>query len=166
MEEVGQAIVTKIQRAADLSNENCDRAMALAHKLSMQLRAAEDRINQLEAEVELLRDRAVRAERWLQTIQKEIEEKLIAPRLANGTEPTSIPKDAADALGEGRGSEQGTAGQQHAAEQCDELASPHRHDSGAAGETVSGFHPGRSLTARRYGGTGLGLAISRMMGGE
>ena len=166
VEEVGQAVVAKIQRAADLSNENCDRAMALAHKLSMQLRAAEDRINQLEAEVELLRDRAVRAERWLQTIQKEIEEKLIAPRLANGTEPTSIPKDAADALGEGRGSEQGTAGQQHAAEQCDELASPHRHDSGAAGETVSGFHPGRSLTARRYGGTGLGLAISRMMGGE
>src|SRR5262249_7735368 len=43
VEEVGQAIVAKIQRAADLSNENCDRAMALAHKLSMQLRAAEDR---------------------------------------------------------------------------------------------------------------------------
>jgi hypothetical protein len=35
VEEVGQAIVTKIQRAADLSNENCDRALALAHKLSI-----------------------------------------------------------------------------------------------------------------------------------
>jgi hypothetical protein len=93
-EEVGQAIIAKIQRAADLSNENCDRAMALAHKLSMQLRAAEDRINQLEGEVELLRDRAVRAERWLQTIQKEIEEKLIAPRSANATEQTSPRKDA------------------------------------------------------------------------
>src|SRR6266508_3936909 len=32
---------------------------------------------------------------------------------------------AADALGEGRGSEQGTAGQQHAAEQCDELPAFH-----------------------------------------
>jgi hypothetical protein len=70
VEEVGQAIVAKIQWAADLSNENCDRAMALAHKLSMQLRAAEDRINQLEAEVELSRHRAVRTEYWLQTIQK------------------------------------------------------------------------------------------------
>jgi len=94
VEEVGQTIVAKIQRAAELANENCDRAMRLAHKLSMQLRAAEDRINQLEAEVELLRDRAARAEGWLQTVQKEIEEKLIAPRSANATEQSSLPKDA------------------------------------------------------------------------
>jgi hypothetical protein len=44
LDEAGQAIVAKIQKAADLSNENCDRAMTLAHKLSMELRAAEDRI--------------------------------------------------------------------------------------------------------------------------
>ena len=99
VEEIGQAIVTKIQSAADLSNENCDRALALAHKLSMQLRTAEDRISQLEAEVELFRDRAVRAERWLQTIQNEIEEKLIAPRSANATDrsgsrrtPPTVPE--------------------------------------------------------------------------
>ena len=94
LDEAGQAIIAKIQRAADLANENCDRAMKLAHKLSMQLRAAEDRINQLEAEVELLRDRAARAEGWLQTVQKEIEEKLIAPRSANATEQNSLPQDA------------------------------------------------------------------------
>jgi hypothetical protein len=94
VDEEGEAIIAKLQKAADLSNENCDRAMKLAHKLSMQLRAAEDRVNQLEAELELLRDRAVRAERWLQTIQKEIEEKLIAPRSANATKQTSLPKDA------------------------------------------------------------------------
>jgi hypothetical protein len=40
VEEAGQAIVAKLQKAADLSNENCDRAMKLAHKLSMELRAA------------------------------------------------------------------------------------------------------------------------------
>src|SRR5262249_60412862 len=51
-------------------------------------------INQLEAEVELFRHRAVRAEYWLQTIQKEIEEKLITPRSANTPEQTSLPKDA------------------------------------------------------------------------
>jgi hypothetical protein len=47
VEEAGEAIIARIQKAADLSNENCDRAMKLAHKLSMQLRAAEDRVNQL-----------------------------------------------------------------------------------------------------------------------
>ena len=90
VEEAGQAIVAKIQRAAELANENCDRAMTLAHKLSMELRA-EDRINQLEAEVQLFRERAARAERWLQIIHQEIEEKLIAPRSASGTERTSLP---------------------------------------------------------------------------
>jgi len=91
MEEAGQAIVAKIQRAAELANENCDRAMTLAHKLSMELRAAEDRINQLEAEVQLFRERAARAGHWLQIIHQEIEEKLIAPRSASGTERTSLP---------------------------------------------------------------------------
>jgi hypothetical protein len=90
-EEAGQAIIAKIQKAADLSNENCDRAMKLAHKFSMQLRAAEERINQLEAEIQLFRDRAARAEGWLQIIQKEIEEKLIAPRSAPSNEQTSLP---------------------------------------------------------------------------
>jgi hypothetical protein len=80
MDESGQAVLAMLQKAADLSNDNCDRAMAMAHKLSIQLRAAEDQINQLQAENMQLQDRAVRAETWLQVIQKEIEEKLLAPR--------------------------------------------------------------------------------------
>jgi hypothetical protein len=87
LDESGQSIVSKIQRAADLSNENCDRAMGLAHKLSIQLRAAEDRINQLEAEVQLHRDRATRAEQWLALIEKEIEDKLIVPSAASRKQP-------------------------------------------------------------------------------
>ena len=46
------ALVARLQEAAKLANENCDRAMALAHKLSAQLREAESRINQLELELE------------------------------------------------------------------------------------------------------------------
>jgi len=34
VEEAGEAIIAKIQQAADLSNENCDRAMKLAHRRS------------------------------------------------------------------------------------------------------------------------------------
>ena len=91
VEEAGEAIIAKIQKAAELSNENCDRAMRLAYKLSMELRAAEDRINQFESEAQLFRDRAARAEGWLETIQKEIEEKLIAPRSASSAEQTLLP---------------------------------------------------------------------------
>jgi hypothetical protein len=58
LDDAGNAIVTKIRTAADLAHEDCERAMSLAHKLSMELRAGEDRTHQLEAEVELWRDRA------------------------------------------------------------------------------------------------------------
>jgi hypothetical protein len=89
-DEAGQAVIAQIRKAAAVTNENCDRAMALAHKLAMQLRAAEDRLSQLEAEVALFRDRATRAEGWLQTIHSEIEEKLIAPRSGLGTEQALV----------------------------------------------------------------------------
>jgi hypothetical protein len=88
MDESGQAIVAKIRMAADLANENCDRAMALAHKLAMQVRDAEDRIYQLETEVKQYQARAANAEKWLQLIEKEVEEKLIAP--ASRSEKSSL----------------------------------------------------------------------------
>ena len=75
-----------LREAANVSAENVERAMTMAHKASMELRAVEDRIIQLEAEVERLRDRATRAEGWLETIKQEIEDKLIAPMEANRPE--------------------------------------------------------------------------------
>src|SRR5258708_38442729 len=90
LDDAGQAIVAQIRTAADLAKQDCDRAMSLAHKLSMELRAAEDRTHQLQAEVELCRDRAACAEEWLRTIQKEIEDKLIVRRSFSGTEDTPL----------------------------------------------------------------------------
>jgi predicted nucleic acid-binding Zn-ribbon protein len=101
-EEAGEAIIAKIRKAADLSNETCDRAMALAHKLAMQLRAAEDQIRQLEADVALFRERAARAEGWLQTIHKEIEEKLVGPRSASGAE-RKLVRELSDSVGRSTG---------------------------------------------------------------
>ena len=49
----------------------------MAQKLSHQLRAAEDRIAELEAEVGLYRDKADRAEQWLHKVYTEIEELFI-----------------------------------------------------------------------------------------
>jgi chromosome segregation ATPase len=57
------------------------------HRLSLQLRAAEDRIAELQAELERTQSRAVRAEQWLEAIKGEIEDKLIAPIEANRREP-------------------------------------------------------------------------------
>jgi hypothetical protein len=79
MDQSGQTIVSMLEKAAELSNEDCDRAMNLAHKLSIQLRAAEEQIDKLRQEVAHFKDRASHAETWMALIQKEIEEKLLAP---------------------------------------------------------------------------------------
>jgi chromosome segregation ATPase len=85
VDEAGQAIVAQIRTAADLAKEDCDRAMSLAHKLSMELRTAEDRTHEMEAEVEHWRERAARAEQWLRIIQNEIEEKLLVSHHSGDT---------------------------------------------------------------------------------
>jgi hypothetical protein len=71
----GQAIVGMLQEAVEVAKQNCDRAMDIAHKLSLQLRAAEDKVAQLEGDVRYYQERAVRAEKWMLRIQQEIEEK-------------------------------------------------------------------------------------------
>ena len=90
VDDAGEAIVAQIRTAADLAKEDCDRAMSLAHKLSMELRTAEDRTQQLATEVEHWRDRAARADQWLRTIQQEIEEKLLTRRSSNGAEGVAV----------------------------------------------------------------------------
>ncbi len=90
LDDAGQAIVAQIRTAADLAKEDCDRAMSLAHKLSMELRAAEDRTQQMAREVEHWQERAARAEQWLRTIQQEIEEKLLTRRSFSGAEGVAV----------------------------------------------------------------------------
>src|SRR5205807_951360 len=60
VDESGRAIVAMLQRAADMAKEDCARAMDLAHKLSFQLRAAEERARDADAEAAHLRGRARR----------------------------------------------------------------------------------------------------------
>lgn len=86
IDQAGHALVAMLKEAANISKENLDRAMTVAHKLSMELRAAQDRISQLEGEIKGLESRATRAEQWLELIKKEIEDKLITPMAANRPE--------------------------------------------------------------------------------
>jgi chromosome segregation ATPase len=80
LDQFGQAIIALLEQAANFSKQQCERALDMAHKLGMQLRAAEGRIDQLQAEIKQCQDRAERAEKWLTRIYQEIEEKLIRLR--------------------------------------------------------------------------------------
>jgi hypothetical protein len=53
--------------------------VGMLQEAGRQLRAAEDRVDRLETEIERAEERAVRAETWLQLIGAEIEEKLFEP---------------------------------------------------------------------------------------
>lgn len=73
-DDSGRTIVALLQKAADMAKEDCARAMDLAHKLSFQLRAAEERLREAEADSAHFRDRAARAEQWLLRIHNEVEQ--------------------------------------------------------------------------------------------
>src|SRR5262245_15745142 len=87
IDQAGHAVIDLLKAAAGLSRENLERAMTMAHRLSLELRSEEVRIRELESEVERLESRATRAEQWLATIKKEIEDTLIAPMEANRSKP-------------------------------------------------------------------------------
>jgi molecular chaperone GrpE (heat shock protein) len=78
LDSAGQAILKLLHKAADAAEANSQQALETVQKLSSQLRAAEDRIAALEAELQLNRDRAERAVGWLNKISTEIEHRLIS----------------------------------------------------------------------------------------
>jgi hypothetical protein len=73
-DDVGDEIMALLQEAAKSAREDCERTMDLAHKLTMQLRAAEERAGELESEADYFRERAVKAEKWLAIIHKGVEQ--------------------------------------------------------------------------------------------
>ena len=80
VDKSGQAIIGLLDQAARTAKEDCDRAFELAHKLSLQLREAEDRATQLQSQIEHFQERALKAENWMLRIYKEIEERFLAER--------------------------------------------------------------------------------------
>src|SRR5262245_51402865 len=87
-DDTGNSVVALLQRAADMAKSECDRATALAHRLSFEIRAAEERAREFEedaraaeerarvfeAEANHFRERAARAEEWLSRVQSEIKQ--------------------------------------------------------------------------------------------
>jgi molecular chaperone GrpE (heat shock protein) len=77
LDTAGQTILQLVQKAAGVAEENSRHALGMAQNLSNQLRASEDRIAELEAEVVTYRERAERAEQWLHRVYTEIEDRFL-----------------------------------------------------------------------------------------
>ena len=77
LDKAGQTILQLLHKAAGVAEENSRHALETAQKLSHQLRVAEDRIAELDAEITAYRDRAERAEQWLHRVYTEIEDRFL-----------------------------------------------------------------------------------------
>jgi predicted nucleic acid-binding Zn-ribbon protein len=77
LDKAGQTILQLLGKAADAAEENSRHALGMAQKLSDQLRAAEDRVAELEAELSAYQERAERAEQWLHRVYTEIEDRFL-----------------------------------------------------------------------------------------
>jgi DNA repair exonuclease SbcCD ATPase subunit len=85
LDRAGNAILGLVNRAAGTAAADVKAAREVAEKLADELRAtrdqlqaAHDQINALNADVGRYQDRANRAEKWLQQISSEIEQKFLA----------------------------------------------------------------------------------------
>ena len=65
-----------LQRVWD-TEQNSKHAIDMAQQLSHQLRAAQQRISELEAEIVAYQNQAERAEQWLHTVYTEIEDRFL-----------------------------------------------------------------------------------------
>ena len=80
LDKAGETILQLVDKAAGVAEQNSSRALTMAQKFSDQLRAAEDRIAELETESATYRERAHRAEQWLHTVYTEIEDRFFQSR--------------------------------------------------------------------------------------
>src|ERR1700747_3552507 len=77
LDKAGQVILELLHKAASVAEANSQHAIDMAERISHQLRAAEDRIAELEAEVGVYQEKAQRAEQWLHTVYTEIENRFL-----------------------------------------------------------------------------------------
>ena len=84
LDKAGHTILRLLHKAAGVAEANSHHALEMAQKLSHQLRAAENRIAELEAEVGIYQDKADRAEQWLHKVYTEIEDRFLRQNNGHG----------------------------------------------------------------------------------
>jgi hypothetical protein len=77
LDAAGHSILRLIGKAVGITEEYTQDVVKAAEKVARELHAARDRIAELEDELLAHRDRADRAEQWLDKIYKEIDEKFV-----------------------------------------------------------------------------------------
>jgi len=75
LDAVGDSVLQLIGQAAGITEGYTQEVVKAAEKVADELRAARDRITQLENELAASNDRAERAEHWLHKVHTEIEER-------------------------------------------------------------------------------------------
>jgi hypothetical protein len=91
VDKAGHAILGLVHQAASAAEANNQHAIEITHKLSAQLRAAEDRIKELETKVRYHEQRTDRAERWLYQISIEIEQKFFGRQYGHPSQQQRPP---------------------------------------------------------------------------
>lgn len=74
LDRTGHDVIGLLKKAALIAEQNTQSALTTAHRLSMQLREAEDRIAELEASNRAYKQRVDQAEGWLRRIYQEVEQ--------------------------------------------------------------------------------------------
>src|SRR5262245_9736431 len=99
VDRAGNAIVALVNRAAGIAEADLVATRETAEKLADQLRAAQGRINELEANVRYYRDRTERAEKWMHQISSEIHQRFLGAddtdgtrRMAERLKPRAMPR--------------------------------------------------------------------------
>ena len=91
IDRAAQTILGLLHRTAADAEAKNQQALGMTHQLSAQLRAAEDRIRELEAHLRHHQERADRAERWLYRISQEIEQQFFGLEEARPSHPQPQP---------------------------------------------------------------------------
>jgi hypothetical protein len=92
VDRAAQTILGTINRAATTVQASYREGLEINSKLSAQLRAAEDRISELEIKARYHEDRADRAEKWLYQVSLEIEQKFFGRDEDNSPPPPVVSR--------------------------------------------------------------------------
>jgi len=90
VDRAAQTILGTINRAATTVQASYRQGLEINSKLATQVRAAEQRISELEVKARYHEDRADRAEKWLYQISVEIEQKFLGRDADNSQTPQVV----------------------------------------------------------------------------